>query len=53
MLGLHPGKVGQDIPIGENSTMAQTFINQFTKVHGNYLATGFRASGYVHPAQKL
>ena len=32
--------------------MAQTFINQFIKVHDNYPAIDFRAPGRVHPAQK-
>ena len=35
ILGLHPGNVLQDILVGENPTMAQTFGNQFLKVHGN------------------
>ena len=52
VLCLHPGKVGQDIPVGENLEMAHTFINQFFKVHSNYLATDFRAPAWVHPAQK-
>ena len=33
--------------------MAQTFLNQFIKVKGNYPARDFRAPGWVHPAQKL
>jgi len=32
VLGLHPERVGQDIPVGKNSAMAQTFINQFVRV---------------------
>ena len=39
VLGLYPGYVGQDVPVEENPAMAQTFINQFVKAHGNYLAT--------------
>ena len=52
VLGLHPGKVGQDIPVEVNSVMVPTFINQFVKVHSNYPATDFRVPGWVHPAQK-
>ena len=52
VLGLHPGRVGQDILVGENPMMAQIFINQFVRAHGNYLTTDFRAQGWVHPAQK-
>ena len=36
MLGLHPRNVGQDNPVGENPTMAHTFINKFVKAHDNY-----------------
>jgi len=50
---MHPGRVGQDLPGGENSVMAQIFLNQFIRVQGNYLARDFRAPGWVHPAQKL
>jgi len=45
ILGLHPGNVLQDIPVGENPAMAQTFSNQFSKVNGNYPAMDFRAPG--------
>jgi len=33
--------------------MAQTFVNQFVRVHGNYPVTDFRALDWVQPAQKL
>jgi len=36
ILGLHSGNILQDIPVGENPVMAQTFGNQLFKVHGNY-----------------
>ena len=52
VLGMHPERISQDLPIGENPVMAQTFLNQFIKVHDNYLAWDFRAPGWVHPAQK-
>ena len=52
VLGLHPGRIGQDIPIGENLAMAQTFLNQLVKVQGNYPARDFSAPGWVRPAQK-
>ena len=32
--------------------MAQTFISQFIRVYDNYLATDFRAPGWVHLTQK-
>ena len=32
--------------------MAQTFLNQFIKVQGNYPMRDFRAPGWVHPSQK-
>ena len=35
IMGLHPGNVLQDIPVGENPAVAQTFGNQFFKVRGN------------------
>ena len=48
ILGLYLGNVLQDIPVGENSTVTQTFGNQFFKVHGNYPATDFRTPGWIH-----
>ena len=45
ILGLHPGNVLQNIPVGENSAMAQTFENLFFRVHDNYPATDFRTPG--------
>ena len=48
ILGLYPGNILQDIPVGENPAMAQTFGNQFLKVNGNYPAAEFRASGWIH-----
>jgi len=36
VLDLHPARIGQDIHVGENSAMAQTFLNQFIKIQGNY-----------------
>jgi len=49
ILGLHPGNVLQDIPVGENPAMAQTFGNQFFRVNGNYPVTDFRAPGWIQP----
>ena len=49
ILGLHPGNVLPDIPVGENPAVAQTFGNQFFKAHGNYPATDFRTTGWIHP----
>ena len=45
ILGLHPVNVLQDIPVGENSTMAQTFENQFFRVNDNCPATDFSTPG--------
>jgi len=53
VLSLHPGRIGQYIRVGDNPAMAQTFLNQFIKVQGNYPIKDFRAPGWVHPAQKL
>ena len=49
ILGLHPENVLQDIPVGKNPAMAQTFGNLFFKVHGNYPATDFKTPGWIHP----
>ena len=51
ILGLHPRNVLQDIPVGENLAMAQTFDNQFLKVSGNYPTTDFKALGWIHPSK--
>ena len=48
ILGLHPGNVLQDIPVGENPAIAQTFGNQFLKVNDNYPTMDFRAPGCIH-----
>ena len=48
ILGVHPENVLQDILVGENPAMAQTFGNQFFKVHGNYPATDFKTPGWIH-----
>ena len=37
ILGLHPGIFLQDIPVGENLAMAQTFANQFFKTMATIL----------------
>jgi len=54
VLGLYSGRmrIGQDIPVGGNLVMAQTFLKQFIKVQGNYPVRDFRALGWVHSAQK-
>ena len=49
ILSLHPGNVLLDIPVGKNPVVAQTFGNQFFKVHGNYPATDFRTRGGFIP----
>ena len=43
VLGMHPGRIRQDLPVGENLAMAQIFLNQFVKVQGNYPVRDFRA----------
>jgi len=27
VLGMHPGRIGQELPVGENMAMAQTLLN--------------------------
>jgi len=49
VLGLHPGNVLPDIPVGENPAVAQTFGSQFFKARCNYPATDFRTPGWIHP----
>ena len=49
VLSMHPGKIGQDLLVGENLAMAQTFLNQFIKVHNNYSARDFKAPGWALP----
>ena len=51
VLGLHPRRIGQDVPVRENLVMAQMFLNLFIKVQGNYPATDFRPPDWVHPTQ--
>jgi len=51
IMGLHPGNVSRDIPVGENPAVALTFGNQFFKVRGNYPATDFRTPGWIHPSR--
>jgi len=51
ILDLHPGNVLPDIPLGENLAIAQTFGNQFFRVHGNYQVTDFRTLGWIHPSK--
>jgi len=52
IIGLHPGNVGRDVPVGENPIMVPTFLNQFVKAKGNYPATDFRMPGWVHSFKK-
>jgi len=49
ILGLHPGNVLLDIPVGGNPAVAQTFGNQLFKARGNYPATNFRTPRWIHP----
>ena len=49
ILGLHPGNVLQDIPVGGNPAMAQNFENQFFRVNDNYPAIDFRTPRWIHP----
>jgi len=49
IMGLYPGKVSRELPVGENPAVAQTFGAQFCAVGGNYPATDFRTPGWVHP----
>jgi len=45
--GLLPGLMAKDVPAGEMPHMANTFINYFMAVGGNYPASDFRAPGWV------
>ena len=49
ILGLHSGTILQDIPVGENPAIAQTFGNHFFRVNDNYSAIYFRTPGWIHP----
>ena len=49
IIGLYPGNVSRELPVGENPAVAQTFGTQFCAVDGNYPATDFRTPGWVHP----
>ena len=46
-MSLHPGIISRDVPVGENPAKVPTFLNQFMKAGGNYLATDFRTLGWV------
>jgi len=52
VIDLYPSFIGKDIPVGENPSMARTFLNQFVKDHKNYLATDFRTPGWAHSMKK-
>jgi hypothetical protein len=43
--GLHPGWISKDMPAGEISHTAITFVNYFVTTGGNYPASDFRAPG--------
>ena len=45
--GLLPGLMTKDVPAGEMPYMANTFVNYFMAVGGNYPASDFRAPGWV------
>jgi len=51
ILGLHPENILQDIPVGENLAMAQTFDNHLFKVSDNYPMTKFSAPVWIHPSK--
>jgi len=46
VIGLHPGNVSHDVPVGENPAQVPT-LNQFVKAEGHYPATDFRTPGWV------
>ena len=48
IIDLHLGNVGRDVPIVENLAMVPTFLNQFVKEEGSYLAKDFQILGGVH-----
>ena len=41
IIGLHPGNVGRDVPVGENPIMVLTFLNQFVKAEATILRRTF------------
>ena len=47
VIGLHPGNVGHEVLVGENSAKVPTFLNQFVKAEGDYPATDFQAPALV------
>ena len=47
IIGLHPGNVGRETPVGGNPAKVPTFLNQFVKVGGNYPVTYFQTPGWV------
>jgi len=47
ILGLNPGNVSRDVPMGENQGKILTFLNQFINARGNYPAIDFRTPGRV------
>ena len=48
ILGLHPGNVSRDVPIGENPIKVSTFLNQFMNAGRNYPAMDFQTLGWVN-----
>ena len=44
VLDMHPRRIGQDLLVGENPAMAQTFLNQFIRVQGKLPGEGFQVS---------
>jgi len=45
VFALHPGLVRAEYPTGETPQLAATFINQFLKVRGDFLADFRRSVG--------
>jgi len=46
-IGLLPGNVNHEVPVGEIPAQVSTFLNQFMKAEGNYPTANFWIPGWV------
>ena len=51
MLGLQPGLVRTEYPMGENSQLGATFIQQFLEMGGDF-PSEFHTTGWIHSTDK-
>jgi len=52
VIGLHPGHVNREVPMGENPAEVLTFLNRFVKAGGNYPAANFQTPGLVSSSKQ-